>query len=130
MSEIVNAIIITEDGNAEIKYLTCDLETLQGIVGGPIEALSPTGYAGYRWFAYINGEGKMQGLPVNDAANEIATMLGWAGRLGGDFLVGPVVIVGPGDAGGNDTSVEDNVIELVTEFYRRHGQVRVMEPEG
>lgn len=123
MPEIIRAIAISPDGSAEVKQILSDLETLQGLVGGDIQIIVPTQDLGYQWCGYVNEEGKPRHLPVNRVANEIAELLGWEGRQGGDFLVGTMVIVGPGD-GETDSSVGDDVIELVRDYFWRHGEPR------
>ena len=123
MSNAVTAIVIHADGNAETIEVVADLEALGEIVGGILEAIVPQVDTGYRWTAYLNEEGKLEGLPHNFVADVIATMLGWAGRVGGDFLVGPVVFLGPIDAEGDDTSIQDNVVEAILDYYRANGEV-------
>jgi hypothetical protein len=59
------------------------LETLQGLVGGFIELVRLNGH---NCDAFINEEGKLDGLPPNHVASYLYK--GWP-----DYIVGPMVIV-------------------------------------
>ena len=123
----VNAIILHADGNAEIKYIEGSAETYHDLVGGWIQGIKPQVDHGFGdWFAYCNEEGKLERLPRNVIADEILTNLGWAGVLGGDFLVGTIVIVGALPSG-DDTDVPDKTLQYVLAFYREHGGIQTEE---
>ena len=84
------ARIISPDGTertvtpANAKTFT--LAELQGMVGGYIElVMLPRGNG--RVTAYVNEEGKLNGLPHNATASRIY------GREPADVIVGPLVIV-------------------------------------
>ena len=85
----VKALIVNPDGSTEHRSIEGDLDTLSGIVGGPIEYLFVT----YGVHAYCHEEGKFEGL----APNPLATRL--AGLEGLDIVVGPVVFLGDGEDG-------------------------------
>ena len=91
------AIVIPSEG--DMVLLHCwpgdglDLETLQGLVEGPIETV-PTGLAdgwsleeGVGLTLIVNEEGKLRGLPINDSATDMAAVLG-------DTIVGNAVLMG------------------------------------
>lgn len=107
MSEII-ALEVRVDGTAEVKPIEPELETLQGIVGGYIEAVGP---ADGRWTAYVDEEGLLKGLPLNRRATVMARQLG----AGDVLLVGPAVFLGPADDEGYDTDVTAEVLALVGE---------------
>lgn len=105
----INVLIVTPDGASELRPITPDLATLQGLVGGLIQPVR--GYledAEVAWTAYVNEEGKWEGAPFNPYATALATALGWPGTLAGDFLVGTAVFVG--DGGSVDAAVPNEVI--------------------
>jgi Domain of unknown function (DUF3846) len=91
---------------AQTREIEPTLDILQGLVGGNIQVIS-----GQDWSAYLNEEGKVDGLPVNPLATLLASGLGWT-WLPGDILVGPVVFCGPVDDDGAVTSVTARVLEL------------------
>ena len=61
------------------------LEELQRHVGGYIEVLNLT----FVGLMIVNEEGKLQHLPVNWAATEMARKYG---GIGADYIVGPAVV--------------------------------------
>lgn len=85
----VKALIVQPNGSFEHRDIEGDLETLSGIVGGPIEFVFVT----YGVHAYCHEEGKIEGLEPNIAATRLA------GRFPVDILVGPVVFLGDGPDG-------------------------------
>lgn len=119
----VSCIIIEADGNAEVKVLpVADHDTLSGIVGGWLEMIGPMVNGFGPWHGYVDEEGKIKGLARNFTATDIATMLGWGGEVAGDYIAGPLVLLGPGEEG-EEGDVPTKVITAVLEFYKRHGQV-------
>lgn len=88
------------------------LAQLKEAVGGWIEGV----YNGDDMVMYCNEEGKLQGMVVNVAAQMI-----WEAALGGhpgDFLVGPVAILGPTDDEGYESGLSDEVMtEIITGTY-------------
>ncbi len=82
------------------------LRQLQGLVGGYIEGVTlRNGH-----MLYINEEGKLKGLPVNDVATDLArdVLSPW------DVIVGDAVLVGPPDAEGGDTAVNPVLVATLT----------------
>jgi hypothetical protein len=91
MSTMNTLVIIQPDGTETRETYTGDepeLEQLQRIVGGLIE-LVRVRHDGRDCDAFINEEGKLRGLPINEPATEL-----WAGRHY-DVLVGPIAICVP-----------------------------------
>lgn len=98
----MKVLVVQPDGTRCVK----DISTLKGLqdeVGGWIELI-----AGPGWSAYLNEEGKLDGLPINTFATALAKTLRWTSY---DILVGPVVFVGPTDSRGNDTDVPGFVLD-------------------
>lgn len=71
-----------------------DLEVLQGVVGGLIQALPVPDFiaSGGRATVYVNEDGKGLGLPVNMRATDY--MVPGIGLFHGDYISGPMVIAG------------------------------------
>ena len=101
------------------RTIRADLTTLQGLVGGYLQAVygyrapDQTLQAWPRVTFYLNEEGKIHGLPLNP----LATALWWhfdPQAIGGDILVGPVVIFGGGDDNDDNTAVPGDVLEVYT----------------
>lgn len=98
----MRAVVIQPDGTATIEDADVSLSGLQAVVGGYIEAVGlkcPTPAT-----AYINEEGKLEGLDVNLAATRIAHL------MPGDFIAGPMIVLGAPDDEGDDTPVPDEVL--------------------
>jgi hypothetical protein len=122
-----NAVIITADGNAEIRYVRTDLDSIKAILdGGWLEPIGPLTDEFGEWHAYVDEEGKIKGLPINHAATKFARDIGWGSH---DVLCGPVVFLGRGgtgeDGGVGEGDVPDEVIAAVLAFYREFGEVNL-----
>ena len=103
--------ILGVDTNGEMvaPMVKRQLGLFQGIVGGLIEPLSTKD-----WTMYINEEGKIYNLPMN----EIATMIALKHKLISphDAIVGNVFFVGPVNAHGYDTSLKESTLNrLISE---------------
>jgi hypothetical protein len=109
MTTTIRAVIIPAepDQPARVSMIEPTATTYQGIVGGWIQGIGGDG-----WSAYVNEEGKLMGQSVNVAANNILAALGWVGA-GRDFVVGPVVIVGPPNAKHDDTDLPDDILARI-----------------
>lgn len=96
------ALIIPADPAqaARTEAITADLETLQHLVGGNIEAVS-----GKDWHFYLNEEGKILGLEPNVRAG--ALVLELTGDLT-DVYCGDVVFLGE-TADGDEADVPASV---------------------
>jgi hypothetical protein len=106
---VIKILYIPPTGPVATREIQPTLESLQGLVGGDIEAIGGTD-----WTAYLNEEGKLAGLPANPRAGRLADALGWT-FLPGDFLVGPVVFCGGVDSNGDETPVTERVLTLALE---------------
>lgn len=100
-------VLIVRDRGCESRTIDQDLETLQSLVGGYIEAVN----FGPGVVALLNEDGKMLGLPTNNRATRWAIARN-IGLRPGDYIVGTMVIVGAVDADGDFTDVPDDVLEL------------------
>lgn len=103
MATQIEAVVVETSG--EVKKVTLDgsLKSYQEIVGGYIE-----GVFGPDYVMYVNEEGLLHGLEYNPAASIFAARHLSTQRV---HLVGPVLIVGPGDSEGNDTSVHQSTLD-------------------
>lgn len=104
MSKPLHAIVLHVDSTEEPVDIDrgAELETLQGIVGGYIEAVA--GNPDYTLTFWINEEGKLLGLPPNRRA----TLLWWRAfpqMIGRDILCGPAVLTGGPDGRGETKSL-------------------------
>ncbi len=87
---MAHAIMITTEGTASLEQIHT-LADFQRHVGGWVEALGTDDEAHILW---LNEEGKLMGLPVNERADALTREL-VTGLVPGDRIVGPVVITGP-----------------------------------
>ena len=116
------AIVIPADSNAVARVETKEwtLEELQAVVEGYIEpvyvreVLTDAGKKAVNVDLYVNEEGKLNGLPVNNRATDFAALAigGWVN----DIIVGNVVILGVPDDEGETTSVSRQAINVVKNF--------------
>jgi hypothetical protein len=82
----VSGPIVVADWDLSEQAEPAGLVTLQGAVGGWIEAIHGPG-----WHAYVNEDGRMLGLPPNERATLLAYEFGWGS---GQMLLGTVVFLG------------------------------------
>lgn len=95
-----------------IRHLNPKIEQFQEAVGGYVEAVTGAG-----WHAYLNEDGKVQGLPPNPRATRML-----------DYLLRPVgTVVGTvlflGSQGANEADVREDVLDVA----RALGEVREEE---
>lgn len=78
-----------------------DLKYLKDVVGGYIEAV----YLTNGQVMFVNEEGKLKGLPINEAATIIIRSMG---RFypSNEYIAGDAIIVTPEEAGEKDTPEE------------------------
>jgi hypothetical protein len=97
-----NTLVVEQDTNEFVSY-----ETLSRAVGGMIEAVTlPNGLT-----LWVNEEGKMDGLPVNDYATRLFASAFGAGI---DIIVGDAIVTGGADDEGETLGLTDEqVAELV-----------------
>lgn len=114
----ITALVIPagEGEPARLAPITADLETMQGLVGGWLEALS----LGQGAVMYLNEEGKILGLPLNTAANRIVALAN-PGLAPGDFIVGQVIILGDTAPDGTEDGAEHDVPASALEWCRLAG---------
>lgn len=107
--EMKKAIIITTEGGIEEFETDADFESIKAVVGWWIEHVTlakdnvPIGSM------YVNEKGKDLDLPIN----KIATELFLQGRKYHDFIVGNAIIFGLPNEDGFDTSVTQEIIDLI-----------------
>lgn len=103
-------IVIPVTGPVQLDVDVSALEALQKAVGGYIEFLGL-----YRGddddcvgTAYVDEDGIAKGLPHNERATKLCDHFK-VGLQQGDYIKGPMVILGPGDDDGNSTSIREDV---------------------
>ena len=105
-----NAVVVSTDGEFSVIDIAGDeLKTLQGLVGGWIQAvdLKPN------LTLWVNEEGKLDGLPVNGFATEM-----WDSVYGAtDIVVGPAVFTGGTDDDGDTIGLTDSQIEALKQVW-------------
>lgn len=107
----VNTVVVPADDDLPLRPGQLDatsLDAYRGLVDGNLEALSLERPAATM---YLNGDGKIIGLPVNVRA----TMLLWAHikeMRFQDYIVGDVFLIGPVDRDGWDTDVPEELAKL------------------
>lgn len=99
----MRAVVVTPT-SIELK----DVADLRAVIGGYLESLS----VGENFICFIDEDGKVKGLPVNEYATSlIVAMLHVRGRclLPGDYIVGTAVFVGM--SGENEGDIPESVID-------------------
>lgn len=105
MTSTVKTVWVSDDVDVPVaeREFTADADGLKEAIGGGwLEGIGARG-----WTGYIDEEGKNKGMALNVRANHLAWTLGWPVT---DFLVGPVVFLGPVDDEGEETDVTDLVV--------------------
>ncbi|MEI7780345.1 MAG: DUF3846 domain-containing protein [Planctomycetota bacterium] len=98
---MINVVTINVDGTLLPETIDRGCEALQTRVGGWIEAVGSDDGQVTLW---INEEGKLIGLPINELGTELWYMLNPA-AAGMDVLCGPVVVSGGCDDEGETLSI-------------------------
>jgi hypothetical protein len=106
---MINALLVSPDGTAKmVKY-----DGYQGMKalfnGGYVEAIR----FGPTCIAMCDEDGKMKGLPRNEVATMLTKLVGTP-LISHDYLVGPVLIVGPVDQYGDETDVPVEMLLTVS----------------
>ena len=104
----VNALVVTNEGSRLIK-IEGKLEPLQEVVGGWLEAVS---FPEYHAHCYIDEEGKLKSLSINEPATKLARALGWETP---DILCGPAIFLSM-DEEGEEASVPTAVVNKAREL--------------
>uniref|UniRef100_UPI003F4977B4 DUF3846 domain-containing protein n=1 Tax=Paenarthrobacter ureafaciens TaxID=37931 RepID=UPI003F4977B4 len=107
------ALIIPANPTEPARVETTDtgLETLQGLVGGNIEAVSFED-----WHSYLNEEGKILGLAPNRRAGLL--ILAETGGLS-DVYCGDVIVLGETSDGG-EGNVPESLLDLAEKLFGIH----------
>jgi hypothetical protein len=107
----MRAIIIPANVGEPIREATIDgYEDLSAAVGGFLQALGYPGRADA--VAYINEEGKLEGLPYNLRAT-VLLMTPAMGYMSGDYIAGDAVLVGANPMGED----LDLPADITVDFY-------------
>ena len=106
----MKAILVTTEQEIKLLDQDFDLSVIQSYLGGLIEAVS-FGSHNSHFFAYINEEGKLIGLPENKIATSVWYNSGERVMIG-DYLAGNVLFFGQIDDEGDETDVPDDLIEF------------------
>lgn len=109
----VRALVVPAGQSAAyVQEVSPDLETIQGFIGGDMEAVS----VGSQAIMYVNENGKYEGLAVNSCANRLLGVCGTPLELPDDYIVGDAIVFGvfgPGGTNdGNDHDIPDSLFEL------------------
>lgn len=116
----LQCITVCVDGTVKIgTNEETSLQYYQNEVGGYIEAIEGDG-----WSAFINEEGKIQGLERNLFAEVWMRYHGM--RLGqGDWIAGNVVFTGPPDLRGETTHLGMDIVLQLTDYFRAMHQLNL-----
>ena len=111
----MKALGITAEGEVVVNdNFSGSLSDMQAAVGGYIE-VALTSLPGV--IAYINEEGKMQGLPLNEAATALLKY------PNDDYVVGDMLILGAPNWNGDDTDVPEGTLDAIVEIFQSHWEV-------
>lgn len=103
----IYAIIKTDDTIDILSVESMNYDTISAAVGGWIEGVPLEGVT-----AYVNEEGKINGLPTN----KIATLLAHQSNaiFPNDYIVGNMIVMGPIDDEGEETSLDLHWVQRVS----------------
>jgi hypothetical protein len=108
------AFIIRWDGSTEVVELPEDdspcYDVLSQAVGGWLELVPSMDPSARHLTIYCNEMGKIEGLPLNPKATDLTA------RWGIDPIVGDIIVTGPPDRDGRDTSLSEK--DIVTLKWR------------
>lgn len=124
----IQVLISQPAGHFKITTIEAQLETMQALVGGYIEAVSDPAGAN-RFTAYCNEEGKLHGFEVNWVSTRLLDViwLDYADRTFSsmDLVVGPVMWTGGPDGKGDDTGLDQDLIHDFTKCALADAHVRL-----
>lgn len=114
MSEetLIDAISIGVNGEIK-KHSISGYQDIKNIIGGWIEMV---GIRLLQLNAYLDEEGKLKQLPINHVATQFAKK--FQAIPTDDWICGTMLIVGPVDSDGNDTSIPSKLIEAVSDAIK------------
>lgn len=98
----MRGLLINPTGDPQLVDVDDTLDAYQQLVGGYIETVALD--VGITGVGIINEEGKLNGLPRNDAATSCAYL------HGGDWIAGPMLVMGPYTSAGDFTEPCDALI--------------------
>ena len=105
----MKALVLTTDNTIEVEQDTDEFvsyATLSRAVGGMIEAVTlPSGLT-----LWVNEEGKMNGLPVNEYATRLFASAFGAGI---DIIVGNAIVTGGADDEGETLGLTDEEVSIL-----------------
>lgn len=106
----MKAVILKADGTAPyVEDVAGDLESIKTVVEGWIERVpSMNEEIDAKITVYANEEGVILNLPVNRNIIAIRTL-----GLPQSLYAGNLIVLGPGDAEGNETDVPQEIIDLL-----------------
>lgn len=117
VTRLITVLVIPPDQPPHIAVITPDLETLQSMVGGYIEAVRLTDGV-----IYCNEDGKRLGLPRNEPATTLARTTTPAVMNRRDVLVGTCIVVGNVDPNtGEPSEDEQDVPNTLVEILASQG---------
>jgi hypothetical protein len=117
----MRAIIIPANVGEPVREATIDgYEDLSAAVGGFLQALGYPGRADA--VAYINEEGKLEGLPYNLRAT-VLLMTPAMGYMSGDYIAGDAVLIGANPMGED----LDLPADITVDFYGTRSEYGVSE---
>jgi hypothetical protein len=126
---MLTAIVIPADLGQPIRQQqihSSNLDAYRQIIGGNLEVVNLDRPSASM---YCNEEGKLKGLRVNHRATTLLWVHNSAFR-GRDVIAGPALLVGPPNRHGNDTSVPDDLADLLLRTKRYRVQVQTEDDTG
>lgn len=126
---VINSIVIPADRAqplAQSELIAASLDDYQQLVGGLIQKVpleQPPASM------YLNEEGKLHSLPINNRATMLLWMHNRAFRYE-DIIVGDAFLVGRADKRGVDTNVPDEYVERLFEARQFRVEVQARGDSG
>lgn len=97
---------ISIDGHVDIREGKPSLEDLQAAVGGYVQVIPPLSRDGDEAVIWMDEEGKVKGIRVNETADWLVRSHG-PNLMPGDRICGPVALTGPADDEGETTTLSE-----------------------
>lgn len=115
--QFITTVTITPDAlavKADI-HRTGELKTLQGLVGGYIDVAASEDNT---ISIFINDEGAINGMPVNELATGFWWAVNPAARASQQYLHGTAVVAGGPDSEGETTNIPNWIAEAIINLSR------------
>lgn len=111
------AVTITPDALATQTHIhrTGELKTLQTLVGGYIDVAASEDNT---ISIFINDEGAINGMPVNELATGFWWAVNPAARASAQYLHGTAVVAGGPDSEGETTNIPEQIAETIISMSR------------